>query len=112
MDHEVEHRADVDRAAGVGPVPFGLDELGRIGRFRSSSKAGLKRSMCPTWNGTPAESAKRDEIIRLGHRAANRFLDEDRHAGLEKGGSDRVVMNGRRHDADGVHALRRGSIDS
>ena len=57
VDHQVEDRADVDRAAGVRPVPLGLDELRADRPLTSSSNAGLKRSMCPTWNGTPAWSA-------------------------------------------------------
>ena len=42
-----------------GPCRSASMNLARIGRFRSSSNAGLNRSMCPTWSGTPADRPAR-----------------------------------------------------
>ena len=50
MNHEVEHHADVGAATGISGEPVRLDEA-RAGKFflRCALRAGLKRSMWPTW---------------------------------------------------------------
>ena len=53
MDHQIEHDADIGGAEGVGGKPLGLDVLGAYRRLLSAVRAGLNRSMWPTWSKAP-----------------------------------------------------------
>ena len=103
VDHQVEHRADVDGPAGERPVPLGLDELRADRPFDQFLEGRVEPLDVPDLEGHARAIGQGDEIVGLGHRAADRLLDQDGHAGLEEGRGHRVVMDRRRDDADGVN---------
>ena len=90
--------------------PFRLDELRPNRPLRQFLKGRVEAFDVPDLKRDIVFRGPFDQIIGLGDRPADRFLDQHGNAMIQEAGSDRVMVDGRRDDTDGVHFVQKGFV--
>src|SRR5688572_12924581 len=97
MDHEIQHDGDVRPARIEGSEPIALDESRRVDERERSPDRAIEPLHVSGLNQRASPLRNRHQLIGLGERGRDRFLDHHVDTALERGLGD-LVMPDRWHD--------------
>jgi hypothetical protein len=108
VNHQIQDRANVLRAAGEESEPMAGDEFGAQWPCEQVLESWVESFDVADLEECALACSKRYEVLRFGRRCRQRFFHKNRDALVEKVGRDPVVMDGRCGDDGGIDVRQQG----
>ena len=110
VNHQVEHDADVGRAAGEAAAALAGDVLGLQRQPLHLFKGGIEAFDVADLQHGSAPLGGGDQFLGLGEVGGQRLLDQHGDAARQEVGGDGVMGEGGGGDDGGVHQRRQGGV--